>query len=450
MQKIRQAFNQKFNLSPQQIQFLGLLQIPIVDLEKRIEAEIEENPALEEEEEEEEGVDAILENDEHGFLKKDQYKKTDFLTNNLTGNSNSLSDFLHKQLLGNEINTELLSIVEYLIDSLDESGFLRRDLDSIINDYFISNEVEITHKQLSGALKILKSLDPIGIGSKDLRECLITQVERKNPNNKDLLVTVLNNYYSAFSNKNFEKIMKELKITQDQLSSVYKEIEKLNPIPGLGFSKNEGPIEYILPDFSLTNKSGKLVVSLNKSNTKEIRASSFYKKLLTETEDRETKEFLTKRLEKANWFVDALKKRNETLKKVIDAIIYIQYEYFISGKEDDLKPMKLADIAEKVNLDISTISRVTNSKYIETIFGTFLLKDFFSEAYRKDDGGLISTKKIKNKLAEIIQQENKSNPYTDEVLCQLLGQEEYHIARRTVAKYRDKLKIPVSKIRRSI
>ena len=444
MQKIRQTFNQKLNLSPQQIQFLGLLQIPIIDLEKRIESEIEENPALEEEEE------AVLENDEHSFLKKDQYKKTDFLTNNLTGNSNSLSDFLHKQLLGNEINTELLNIVEYLIDSLDESGFLRRDLDSIINDYFISNEVEITHEQLSDALKILKSLDPIGIGSKDLRECLITQVERKNPNNKDLLITVLNNYYSEFSNKNFEKILKELKITQDQLSSVYKEIEKLNPIPGLGFSKDEGPIEYIIPDFSLANKNGKLVVVINKSNTKEIRVSKFYKKLLTETEDSETKEFLTKRLEKANWFIDALKKRNETLKKVIDAIIYIQYEYFISGKEDDLKPMKLADIAEKVNLDISTISRVTNSKYIETIFGTFLLKDFFSEAYRKDDGELISTKKIKNKLKEIIQQENKNNPYTDEVLCQLLGQEEYHIARRTVAKYRDALKIPVSKIRRSI
>ena len=445
MQKIRQTFNQKLNLSPQQIQFLGLLQIPIIDLEKRIESEIEENPALEEEEEE-----VVLENDEHRFLKKDQYKKTDFLTNNLTGNSNSLSDFLHKQLLGNEINTELLNIVEYLIDSLDESGFLRRDLDSIINDYFISNEVEITHEQLSDALKILKSLDPIGIGSKDLRECLITQVERKNPNNKYLLITVLNNYYSEFSNKNFEKILKELKITQEQLSSVYKEIEKLNPIPGLGFSKDEGPIEYIIPDFSLTNKSGKLVVVINKSNTKEIRVSKFYKKLLTETEDSETKEFLTKRLEKANWFVEALKKRNETLKKVIDAIIYIQYEYFISGKEDDLKPMKLADIAEKVNLDISTISRVTNSKYIETVFGTFLLKDFFSEAYRKDDGGLISTKKIKNKLKEIIQQENKNNPYTDEVLCQLLGQEEYHIARRTVAKYRDELKIPVSKIRRSI
>ena len=447
MQKIRQTFNQKLNLSPQQIQFLGLLQIPIIDLEKRIESEIEENPALEEEEEEEEGV---LDNDEHSFLKQDQYKKTDFLTNNLTGNSNSLSDFLHKQLLGNEINTELLNIVEYLIDSLDESGFLRRDLNSIINDYFISNEVEITHEQLSDALKILKSLDPIGIGSKDLRECLITQVERKNPNNKDLLITVLNNYYSEFSNKNFEKILKELKITQEQLSSVYKEIEKLNPIPGLGFSKDEGPIEYIIPDFSLANKNGKLVVVINKSNTKEIRVSKFYKKLLTETEDSETKEFLTKRLEKANWFIDALKKRNETLKKVIDAIIYIQYEYFISGKEDDLKPMKLADIAEKVNLDISTISRVTNSKYIETVFGTFLLKDFFSEAYRKDDGGLISTKKIKNKLKEIIQQENKNNPYTDEVLCQLLGQEEYHIARRTVAKYRDELKIPVSKIRRSI
>ena len=444
MQKIRQTFNQKLNLSPQQIQFLGLLQIPIIDLEKRIESEIEENPALEEEEQ------AVLENDEHSFLKKDQYKKTDFLTNNLTRNSNSLSDFLHKQLLGNEINTELLNIVEYLIDSLDESGFLRRDLDSIINDYFISNEVEITHEKLSDALKILKSLDPIGIGSKDLRECLITQVERKNPNNKDLLITVLNNYYSEFSNKNFEKILKELKITQKQLSSVYKEIEKLNPIPGLGFSKDEGPIEYIIPDFSLTNKSGKLVVVINKSNTKEIRVSKFYKKLLTETEDSETKEFLTKRLEKANWFVDALKKRNETLKKVIDAIIYIQYEYFISGKEDDLKPMKLADIAEKVNLDISTISRVTNSKYIETLFGTFLLKDFFSEAYRKDDGELISTKKIKNKLKEIIQQENKNNPYTDEVLCQLLGQEEYHIARRTVAKYRGELKIPVSKIRRSI
>jgi len=447
MQKIKQTFNQKLNLSPQQIQFLGLLQIPIVDLEKRIEEEVEENPALEEEEEEE---DVISEKDESGFLKKDQYQKTDFLTNNLTGNSDSLSDFLHKQLLGNKIEVDVLNIVEYLIDSLDDNGFLRRDLDSIINDYFISNEIEITREKLSDALKILKALEPAGVGSKDLQECLIIQVARKQLGNKGLLIKILSNYYKEFSNKNFEKMMKELEITEIQLSSIYKEVGKLNPIPGLGFSKNEEPIEYVVPDFSLLNKNGELIIKLNKSNTRGIVVSNFYKKLLAETKDAETKDFLIKKLEKANWFVDALRKRNETLRKVMEAIIKIQSEYFISGKENELKPMKLADIAEEVHLDISTISRVTNSKYIETVFGTFLLKDFFSEAYRKDSGELISTKEIKNKLKEIIQQENKNNPYTDEVLCQLLGQEEYHIARRTVAKYRDGLKIPSSKIRRSI
>ena len=446
MQRQRQILKQKLNLSPLQIQFLNLLQIPIVDLDKRIEKEIEENPVIEEddlEESENEKVYLSTNNQSND-------RKTDFLVDNFTGNINTLSNHLQNQLIGSEKNEDELKVVKYLINSLDENGFLRRESTSIINDYYIINEIEISEDLLNDALKTLKDLEPAGVGAKNLRECLIIQNNKSDFDNKLLIKNILENYYEAFTNKNFEKIIRELNIEKEQLSLVYNNVESLNPIPGAGFSKNKDNTEYIIPDFSISNKDGNIDIKLNKVRRRKINISSYYQKILDETNDEKTKDFLKQKLEQAKWFIESLEKRNETLLKVMSAIAEIQKAYFISGEDKDLKPMKLADISEKVQLDISTISRVTNSKYLEASFGTFLLKELFSEAYRKDNGEIISTKEIKNKLIEIIESENKENPFTDENLCKLLGEDDYNIARRTVAKYRDELKIPTARNRRSL
>jgi len=446
MQRQRQILKQKLNLSPLQIQFLNLLQIPIVDLDKRIEKEIEENPVIEEDDlEESENEKVYLSTNNQS-----NERKTDFLVDNFTGNINTLSNHLQNQLIGSEKNEDELKVVKYLINSLDENGFLRRESTSIINDYYIINEIEISEDLLNDALKTLKDLEPAGVGAKNLRECLIIQNNKSDFDNKLLIKNILENYYEAFTNKNFEKIIRELNIEKEQLSLVYNNVESLNPIPGAGFSKNKDNTEYIIPDFSISNKDGNIDIKLNKVRRRKINISSYYQKILDETHDEKTKDFLKQKLEQAKWFIESLEKRNETLLKVMSAIAEIQKAYFISGEDKDLKPMKLADISEKVQLDISTISRVTNSKYLEASFGTFLLKELFSEAYRKDNGEIISTKEIKNKLIEIIESENKEHPFTDENLCKLLGEDDYNIARRTVAKYRDELKIPTARNRRSL
>ncbi len=445
MQKQQQILKQKLKLSPQQIQFLGLLSIPIVDLEKRIEEELEDNPTLEESDSTEN-----TDNKEENFHYKSKENKRDFIVDNITASIDSLSSFLHKQIIGINNSDKEVELLEYLIDSLDYNGFLTQRNDAIIDDYFIANDILITKKELNSALDILKTFEPVGVGAKDLQECLIIQLERRDSVYKSISKDILENYYHEFSNKNFEKIIKELNISKKELAGVYKEIESLNPIPGSGFSINKENTEYVIPDFSLKNSEDGISVILNNPNTKIVAVNKYYEKLLKETSDVETKDFLQKKIEKAKWFVDALKKRNKTLKDVMEAIVKIQERYFTSGKEYDLKPMKLADIAEIIKMDISTISRVTNSKYVETNFGSFLLKDFFSEAYKKDNGEIISTKEIKKKLIDIIDGEDKTKPFTDELICNLLGKEEYHIARRTVAKYREELKIPISKFRRKL
>ena len=355
-------------------------------------------------------------------------------------NSNALHDGTDLAEIGNNVEPEqTLAISEedatYLQDVEHFGGFVLGDR---------------AFPKINNAIKILQDLDPVGVGAKNLKECLLIQNRKSEFENKDLITRIINDFYNAFTNKNFEKIIKELQIGQQELAEVYKNVESLNPIPSSGFSKDKENTEYIIPDFSVKNNDGEVVVKLNTNRKRNIKLSPFYKNLIAETKDEKTKEFLKEKLEKAKWFIESLQKREDTLLNVMNAILEIQEEYFISGAEKDLKPMKLADIAEKVKMDISTISRVTNSKYVETDFGNFLLKDFFSEAYKKDTGEVISTKEIKNKLQEIVNGEDKNSPYTDENLCKLLGQNEFYIARRTVAKYRDELKIPIAKIRRSL
>tara|TARA_Y100001954_G_C15734747_1_gene565197 strand:- start:276 stop:1307 length:1032 start_codon:yes stop_codon:yes gene_type:complete len=340
-------------------------------------------------------------------------------------------------------------LVHYLINSLDDNGFLNRDLYSISSDLLINNQLDVKEDQLLKALKILQGLDPCGVGARNLKECLLIQLQTMYPEEKNACL-IIRDYYTAFTNKNFEKIKASLSISSLELKNIYVLIESLSPIPGSGFSQENINIEYIVADFNVFIKNNTPEVTLNKSSIKSLTISNYYKKLLEETTDKETKLFLKDKIEKAVWFKDSLLKREKTLKKIMSAIVKLQEAYFISGIEKDLLPMKLADIAQIVNMDISTISRFSNAKYVETHFGTFKLKELFSEAYRKDNGEVISTKEIKSALKDIVKNENKMAPYTDEELSEILSKQEYHIARRTVSKYRENMNIPIAKMRKQL
>ncbi len=436
-QRLKQKQNQ--TLSPQQIQFLGVLQLPILSLEKRIEKELEENPALEEEELEENKT----------LYKKGGGNNQDFENIQIEDSSCSIQQHLTKQLINLNLSDEILFLISYLINSLDDNGFLNRDLYSISSDLLVNEGKTYTVKELQLALEILQRLDPPGIGAKNLQECLLLQLEKTYPKEKNAFITI-SKYYAAFSNKNFEYLLSELNLTEKELKFIYKLIERLNPFPAAGFSKNSLAAKYIYPDFKITVFNSDLDLKINTGNTKSLKISKYYSDLLSNSNDPETKEFLSKKIEKAKWFNDAMKKRELTLKRVMKTIIDLQKEFLISGDEASLKPMRLADVAEIVKMDISTISRVSNSKFIETHFGTFKVKELFSDAFRKDNGEIISTNEIKQKLKSLTLNEDKLRPHTDEKLAELLGEEEYHIARRTVAKYREQLGIETSKMRREL
>ena len=437
-QQLKQTQGQFLN--PQQIQFLTLLQTSIVSLEKTIERELEENPALEEEEEE------LEENENTQFSHS---TLSHFENLQVEEKSESFSEHLKKQLVGLNLKEKTLFLITYLINSLDDNGFLNRDLFSISSDLLINNNKSVSEDSLKKALQIIQGLEPTGVGAKNLQECLLLQLKKHHKSEKTA-VKIISNYYDSFSNKNFTRLIKDLNISEKKLKGIYNLIEGLNPIPAGGFSKTAHSTKYIYPDFTITLNNNQLELQVNSGGIKQLKLSKFYSNLLSETDDPKTKSFLTQKIEKANWFKEALEKRNKTLKKVLLAIIKIQKKYLISGLEADLIPMRLVDIAEVVNMDISTISRVSNSKFVETHFGTFKLKELFSEAYRKDDGSIISTKKIKEKLKGIINGENKKKPYTDERLAELLGEEEYHIARRTVAKYREQIGVETARLRKKL
>ena len=439
MNKQRLVQKQYQNLSPQQIQFLSLLQTPIVSLEKRIEEELENNPALEE--------------DEHEEINQPLYQKKEGVNNfeehQIVEKNESLENYLINQLIDLNLEDDIKFLVKYLINSIDKNGFLYRNLYSISSDILINHNENIEEKKLDEALTILKSLEPIGIGSKNLQECLLIQLKTRFPNEEDAYNIILH-HYSSFSNKNYEFIIKKIGLSKIELRKIYELIAKLQPIPSTGFSSQSNTTKYIYSDFTISTINNEIELQINKANTKPVKTSNYYSALLNETKDSKTKEFLSKKIEQANWFKEAIIKREHTLKIVMQAIIKLQKDYFLSGAESDLKPMKLSDIAEMVNMDISTISRVSNSKYIETQFGTFKVKELFSEAYIKESGEIISTNVIKNKLKELIAIENKLSPLTDEQLTRELSKHEFNIARRTVSKYREILNIKTAKLRREI
>lgn len=455
MQKQRLKQELGLNLSPQQIQFMSLLEIPLLSLEKRIEDELESNPALEE---------SQKENIQEERSSEHSWESTRNYNNNPSEEKQtivarerdlSLQEFLLQQLPMQDLNDNEKLLAEFIIGCLDDNGFLSRPLLSITDDLLFKLNMNVSETELISVLKTVQKLDPVGVGARDLRECLSLQLDSKAHNETiDLAKTILSKYYSAFANKNYEKIIRGLEIERSQLKEVYKEIEQLNPKPGASFSNTQEGNSYITADFALEVEHDELTVILNNSRSKSLRSSQYYKKMLKELEegkgDKDAILFLREKIEGADWFANALIQREQTLLNTMNCIVRIQEGFFKTGDEKLLKPMKLMDISEKVDLDISTISRVTNSKYIETPYGTFLLKDFFSDAYSKEDGTVISNKVIKSHLKDILENENKKKPYSDEELSEKLDEVGFHIARRTVAKYRDQIGVPVARLRREL
>ena len=453
MQKQRLKQEIGINLSPQQIQFLNLLQIPLMSLEKRIEDELESNPALEEttqDKEKNEDTESRWESTRNHNQSTEEKYSTVAREREL-----SLQEFLLQQLPMQSLDDDESVLAQFIIGCLDDNGFLSRSLLSISDDLLFKLNLNISETELIPILKIVQKLDPVGVGARDLKECLLLQLENKTQTESIILAqSVLRNKYTAFANKNYEKLLKEFDVDKNQIRQVYKEVEQLNPKPGSSFTNTQEVNAYITADFLLEADNDELNVVLNITKSKSLRSSQYYKKMLENLEqekgDKEAIQFLKEKIEGAEWFANALIQREQTLLKTMNCIVSIQEEFFKTGDEKLLKPMKLMDISEKIDLDISTISRVTNSKYIETPYGTFLLKEFFSDAYSKDDGNVISNKVIKSHLQDILENENKKKPYSDEELSEKLDELGFHIARRTVAKYRDQLGVAVARLRREL
>jgi len=441
MQKLNQKLSLKAQLSPQQIQFLNLLQTPLSLIDEKIEKELEENPALEELDENE--------GQQYQYTTKQKTKEQDF-SNYSNESTPSLYLFLKSQIIGLNINKSQRDLIFFVIDSIEENGLIKRNISSLIDDYLIISDKTVTEKEVRFVIDLIKKMEPSGVGCFSIKDSLILQVQRKKNKHKERTIEILNSHYSEFSNKNFEKIIRDLNINKVTLNEIYNDVEKLNPLPAVGFNKEDEIINYISPDFYVRDENNQLIITVNNQFQKKVGINQFYNKLLNETNDEETKKFLNQKIEQAKHFTNSLIKRQDTLLNVMTSIVKKQEKYFFSGTEKDLTPMKLADIASIVKMDISTISRVTNSKFVETSFGVFLLKELFSEAYTKKNGDRISTKEIKESLKEIIKEEDKASPYTDEKICEILEKNEYSIARRTVSKYRESLSIPTARLRRKV
>ena len=476
-QNLKLKLSQK--LSPQQIQLMKLIQLSTLDLEQKIQNEIGENPALEKgiENQNTDSLDDLYENSEikdskeieiNEYINNDETPLYKFNTNNYSTEDEKSINIsgeisFHQNLLqqmGNLIFDEKeTKISEFLIGSIDDSGYIRRTNEEIIDDLAFTQNLVVSDDELNKVLKLIQTLDPPGIGSRSLKESLIIQLEKKkNPKSETLLAKeILKKDFDLFSKKNFSKLQEKYKISQIELKNAIDEISKLNPKPGISTSSNL-TANQIIPDFILTIEEGNIEVSLNNRNSPHLKISNSYKEMLEGYVNNKNKTksdndailFIKQKLDSAQWFINAIEQRYQTLSLTIDAIIDFQKEYFLTGDERKLKPMILKDIAEKINMDISTISRVANSKYIDTPYGIKLLKTFFSEGFKNEDGENISSIEIKNILESLINKEDKSNPITDEEISKLLKEKGYNVARRTVAKYREQLEIPISRMRKEL
>ena len=467
----KQVLSLQQKLSPQQIQMIKLLELPTVQLEQRIKQEIEENIALEEEpssEEEEQpqqiSVDEYLREDETPSYKsrinnfsKDDKQRPVYLTE-----GRSLSEYLVEQLSYRNLSERDMKLATYLVGSIDEDGYLRRDLESIADDIAFTVGIETSAEELERLLGVIHELEPAGIGARDLREGLLLQLEQQQLDTrpKRLARKILTNYFDEFVKKHYEKLMSRLQISEEDFREAIAEIRRLSPKPGNLYAEGgTDTTPYIVPDFILDYQDGHFQLSLNSYNVPEVRINRRYVEMIRDMvgpdgkvkeKDREAVQFVKSKIDSAKWFISAIKQRHDTLMRTMQTILDYQQEYFKDGDRSKLRPMILKDIADRTGLDVSTISRVVNSKYVQTQFGIILLKSLFSEAMQTDSGEEVSSYEIKTILKECIDEEDKRRPLTDETLMDILNSKGYRIARRTVAKYREMLGIPVARLRKQI
>jgi len=474
MQKIRLEQKLQQKLSPQQIQVIKLLEFTTLELEEKVKQELEENPALEETENSvEEEITSVNEEDTDlgDYRNEDDIPPYKLETNNrLYGEKKEDIPFsagitFHESLLEQielrELTEKQLSIAQYIIGNLDDEGYLRRDLGLISDDLIFQVNVDVSFEELEEVLAVIQELDPPGVGARTLQECLLIQLKRQEDEpdpDVEIAKALITDYFNEFAYKHYPKIAKELNLSEERLKSVIQRITMLNPKPGNAFSTPlENRKETIIPDFIVEYFDGKLYVNLNNQNVPELRISTDFSALANndldkdkQPKDNDAALFIRQKIDSAKWFIEAIKQRQNTLLSTMRAIVNFQQDFFKEGDESVLKPMILKNIAEKTGFDISTISRVSNSKYVQTNFGVYPLKYFFSESMQTEDGEEISTREIKKIISECIQQENKEKPLTDEQLTELLREKSYLIARRTVAKYREQLNIPVARLRKEI
>lgn len=481
---LKQSLQQKLlqKLSPQQIQLMKLLQLPTVALEQRIKEEMESNPALDEgreNEQDDEGENEVEETE--GQENEEEFDFSDYMDDDDTpdykysisnkGRDDEDRDIpysggstFHERLLS-QIHLRSLTekeeeIADHLIGSLDDSGYLRRDLTAVEDDLAFSRNLMASQEEIEKVLKIVQDLEPAGVGARDLQECLLIQI--RNKSKKDLhtriATEILEKHFDEFTKKHYAKISAKMEIETEDLKEAIEEILKLNPKPGNSMDSSSKSVQVVVPDFELKINDGEIEISLNGRNAPELKVSREYKGMIDHYRksaekskaQKDAMSFVKQKLDSAKWFIDAIKQRQNTLLQTMEAIAKHQEAYFLDGDETKLKPMILKDIAEKISMDISTISRVVNSKYVTTPYGTFLLKSFFSESLSTEDGDEVSTREVKKILQDLIEEEDKKRPLTDDKLSQMLRDKKYNIARRTVAKYREQLNIPVARLRKEI
>ena len=477
-QKLKLKLSQK--LSPQQIQLMKLIQLSTQEFEQRLSTEIEENPALDTRKDENIEPDNLDDSefekddnphddiDVNDYLSDDDTPDYKLKSNNYSEESEksipfasgtSFNQYLTAQLHSFSLNKKEQQIAEFIIGSLDPFGYLRRDILDISDDLIFTLGIEADEILIQDILDKIYLLEPPGVGARDLKQCLILQLKRKNKTKTiDLSLKIIEEFFDLFSKKHFEKIKQKLNISNDELKDVVSEIEKLNPKPGGAFNENTKINSSIVPDFTIKIIEGELKLELNSRNAPDLYVSEEYKNMLSGYSESKNKTkshkdavmFIKQKLDSAKWFIDAIKQRNQTLIMTMTSIINFQKEYLLTGDESKMKPMILKDIAEKIDMDISTISRVANSKYVDTPYGTKLIKSFFSEGIKNSQGIEISTIEVKKTLENIIENENKNDPHTDDQLTKILNKKGYPIARRTVAKYREMIGAPVARLRKEL
>ncbi|MEM6514736.1 MAG: RNA polymerase factor sigma-54 [Bacteroidota bacterium] len=475
-------------LSPQQIQLMKLIQLPTQAFEQRLKQELEENPALESGKETKDEFEDNFEefnNSEDDYndnqtieaedINVDDYLSDDEIPDYRTRANNYSADDDEKnvpyaagtsftQHLRNQLNTFRLSdeereIAEFLVGSVDESGYIRRELSDIMDDLAFTQNVFTTEEQIENILLKVHDLDPAGVGARNLQECLSIQLHRKEKSPEiELAIEIIDKAFDQFTKKHYQKLIQKFNITEDQLKGAIEEIERLNPKPGGSYSGNNRIVEHVVPDFAIKIVDGELELTLNGRNAPELHVSREYSNMMkgykaSKEKSKSQKDavmFIKQKLDAAKWFIEAIKQRQQTLFVTMSTIMHYQKEYFLTGDERKLRPMILKDIADEIDMDVSTVSRVANSKYVDTPYGTKLIKEFFSESMTNDQGEEVSTREIKKILETVIEEEEKRKPLTDEKLAKILKEKGYPIARRTVAKYREQLDIPVARLRKKI